>query len=70
MELQLVPPHIHRKNKAKKVISTSKDHFITGLASIRRKMPMHLWCRMLPQALLTLNLLRQSRTNPSLSEYT
>ena len=32
-------------------------------------MPMHLWCRLLPQALLTLNLLRQSRINPKLSAY-
>ena len=30
---------------------------------------MHLWCRLLPQALLTLNLLRQSRINPKFSAY-
>ena len=29
--------------------------------------PIHLWCRLLPQAELTLNLLRQSRTTPNVS---
>ena len=40
---QLVPPHIHRRNTAEKAISTFKDHFIAGLASVSPKMPMHLW---------------------------
>ena len=66
---QLVPPHIHRRNTAEKAISTFKDHFIAGLASVSPKMPMHLWCRLLPQAFLTLNLMRQSRINPKLSAY-
>ena len=42
---------------------------MVGLASVSPKMPMHLWCRLLPQALMTLNLLRQSRMNPRLSAY-
>ena len=62
-------PHIHRRNTAEKAISTFKDHLIAGLASVSPKMPMHLWCRLLPQALLTLNLLRQSRINSKLSSY-
>ena len=63
------PPHIHRRNTAEKSISTFKDHLIAGLTSVSPKMPMHLWWRLLPQILLTFNLLRQSRINPKLSSY-
>ena len=66
---KLVPPHIHRQNTAERAISTFKDHFIAGLASVSPKMPMNLWCRLVPQAFLTLNLMRQSRINPKLSAY-
>ena len=66
---QLVPSHIHRRNIAEKAISTFKVHLITGLSSVSPEMPMHLWCRLLPQALLTLNLLRKSRINPKLFSY-
>ena len=31
--------------------------------------PLHLWCRLLPQAEITLNLFQTSRINPSLSAY-
>lgn len=64
---QLVPPHVHRRNAAERAISTFKDHFIAGLASTDKDFPMHLWDRLLPQAQLTLNLMRQSRINPRLS---
>ena len=66
---QLVPPKIHRKNTAEKAISTFKDHLITDLPSIDPDIPMSLWCRLFPQAFLTLNLLRQSRIIPKLSAY-
>jgi hypothetical protein len=39
------------------------------LCSVDRDFPIHLWDRLLPQALLTLNLLRGSRINPKLSAY-
>ena len=67
VEYQLVPPHIHQRNSAKRAISTWKDHFIAGLSSTDKQFPMHLWCRLVPQCTLTLNLLRQSRINPRLS---
>ena len=54
---------------AEKSISTFNDHFIAGLASVNPKISIHLWCRLLPQAFLTLNLLRQSRINPKLTAY-
>ena len=66
---QLVHPHIHRQNTAEKAISIFKDHLIAGLIGVSPKIPIHLLCRLLPQALLTLNLLRQSRINLKLSAY-
>ena len=62
---QLIPPHMHRRNAAERAIRTFKDHFKAGLASRDPNFPLHLWDRLLPQAQLTLNLLRPSRTNPS-----
>jgi hypothetical protein len=67
VQYQLVPPHIHRRNAAEKAISTFKDHLIAGICSTDKQWPIHLWCRLIPQATLTLNLLRQSRINPRLS---
>ena len=69
VEYQLVPPHIHRRNSAEHAIQTFKNHFITGLASTDPNFPLSNWCRLLPQAELTLNLLRPSRLNPKLSAY-
>jgi hypothetical protein len=40
---QLVPPHIHRRNSARRAISSWKDHFIAGLSSTDKQFPMHLW---------------------------
>ena len=69
VEYQLVPPHIHRRNSAERAIQTFKNHFIAGLASTDPNFPLSNWCRLLPQAELTLNLLRPSRLNPKLSAY-
>ena len=64
-----VPPHIHRCNSAEHVIQTFKNHFIAGLSSTDPNFPLSNWCRLLPQAELTLNLLRPSRLNLKLSAY-
>jgi hypothetical protein len=64
---QLVPPHCHRRNAAERAIRTFKEHFVAGLSSVDLSFPMHLWDRLLPQAELTLNLLRMSRLHPQLS---
>jgi hypothetical protein len=66
VDYQLVPPHIHRRKSAKRAISSWKKHFIAGLSSTNKQFPMHLWCRLIPQCGLTLNLLHQSRINPQL----
>jgi hypothetical protein len=64
---QLVPPHCHRRNAAERAIRTFKEHFVAGLSSVDPSFPMHLWDRLLPQAEITLNLLRMSRLHPQLS---
>jgi hypothetical protein len=55
--LQLVPPHLHRQNAAERAIQTFKNYFVAGLCSVIQKFPMHLWCELLPQATLSLNLM-------------
>jgi hypothetical protein len=57
---QLVPPHCHRRNAAERAIRTFKEYFVAGLSSVDPSFPMHLWDRLLPQAEITLNLLRTS----------
>ena len=69
VDFQLVPPHVHRRNAAERAIRTFKNHFVAGLCSIDRNFPLHLWDRLLPQALLSLNLLRSSCINPNLSAW-
>jgi hypothetical protein len=50
-------------------ISTYKDHFIAGLCSTNKDYPLELWDKLIPQSVITLNLLRRSRINPQLSAY-
>jgi hypothetical protein len=64
---QLVPPYSHRRNSAERAIISFKDHLIAGLCSTDKSSPMHLWDRLLPQSVMTLNILRTSRINPKLS---
>jgi hypothetical protein len=67
IRFQLVTPHLHQTNAAKKTIGTFKDHFIAGLCSVDPQFPMHLWCQLLPLATTTLNFLRPSDLNSRLS---
>jgi hypothetical protein len=64
---QLVPPYIHRRNSAERAIRSFKDHLIAGLCSTDKYFPMHLWDILLPQAVMTLNMLRTSIINPKIS---
>ena len=67
--IQLVPPNNHRRNLAERAIQTFKNHFKSILAGVDDTFPMHLWDRLLPQTVLTLNLLRQSNVAPTVSAY-
>ena len=67
--LQLVEPHNHRLNAAERAIQTFKDHFISGLCTTDVDFPVQLWDQLAPQAHDTLNLMRQSRVDPTKSAY-
>ena len=69
VDYQLTPAGLHRRNWAERAIQTFKNHFIAGLCSTHPDFPLNLWDQLLPQATLTLNLLRPSRVNPKLSAY-
>ena len=66
---QFVPPHSHRRNQAERAIQTFKNHLKAGLASMDPNYPLAEWDRIIPQANITLNLLRNANSNPALSAY-
>ncbi len=70
VEYKLVPPNNHQQNQAERAIQTFKSHFIAIMCGVDDSFPMNLWCKFLPQAERTLNLLRQSNTVPTISAYT
>ena len=69
IKYQLAPPNIHRRNAAERAIRTLKNHLIAGLSSVDPDFPLHQWDQLIDQAVITLNLLRPARLNPSLSAY-
>jgi hypothetical protein len=69
IKVHLVPVDDHRTNKAERAIRTFKDHWIANLASVSKSFPLSGIRHLLPQALISLNLLRQSRINPRISAW-
>jgi len=69
IKYELTLTGLHRRNLAERAIQTFKNHFISGLCSTHPDFPLNLWDKLLPQAELTLNLLRPSRIQPHLSAY-
>ena len=69
IQFQRVPPKEHRVNAAERAIRTFKNHFISTLINVDSHFPLTDWDRLLPQTVLTLNLLRSSRIHPSLSAH-
>ena len=69
VEFQKVLPGIHRRNACKRAIRTLKGHLLAGLATCSASFPVRKWDRLLQQAELTVNLLRDSRINPKLSAW-
>ena len=57
MTFQLVPPHLHRTNKAENAVGSFKDHLIAGISSVNPSFPMQFWGRLTPLATTTLHLL-------------
>lgn len=69
IDFQLTPAGSHRRNAAEKAIQVFKNHFISGLSTTDPNFPLNLWDKLVPQAEITLNLLRPSRVNQNLSAY-
>ena len=69
VNFQLVPPFTHRANLAERAIQTFKAHFKTGLDLAHPNFPKTQWDRLIPQAVMTLNMLRSARINPKISAY-
>lgn len=69
IQFQLTPAGLHRRNLAERAIQTFKEHFIAGLCSAHPRFPPVLWDKLLPQAVITLDLLHPSRVNPQHSAY-
>ena len=46
-----------------------KNHFVAILLGVNTKFPIKLWYKLLPQAILTLNLVRQANIAPKVSAY-
>ena len=68
-EVHYVPPYNHRANPAERHIRTFKNHFISMLSSVHTHFPPDLWCHLLYQAELTVNLLRDWSLDPTISAY-
>ena len=66
---QLVPPKVHRRNAAERVIQTYKNHLKAVLSLLDPDFPVREWDRIIIQSELTLNLLRGARSNPKLSAW-
>jgi hypothetical protein len=62
----LVPPDNHWSNLAERAIQTFKHHFISILSGVDDKFPLSLWCALLEQTELTVNLLQQSNVVPKI----
>ena len=66
MNLELVPPVCHRCNAAEVAIRNFKAYFLSVLAGTATSFPPSLWDRLLPQAEVTVNLLRQPNATPNM----
>ena len=69
VDWQLATPYLHRTNAAERAIRTFKNHFLAGLATTHPDFPISEWDRLLQQAVITLNLLRNLRVNSKLSAH-
>jgi hypothetical protein len=69
VKLQLVEPHNHRVNAAKRAIQTFKNRFIGALGTTDADFPLQLWDKMTPQVQDSINILRRSCIDPDKSAY-
>ena len=69
LDFQVVPLFTHRSNLAERTIQTFKAHFKTGLDLVHPTFLTTQWDRLIPQAVMTLNMLGSARINPKISAY-
>ena len=69
LNYQIAPRGNHWSIAAERGIQTIKNHFISVLYGCDPTFPKSKWDRVLPVAVLTLNMLRPSRINPAKSAY-
>jgi hypothetical protein len=67
--VEKTPADMHRRNIAERAIQTYKGHFIATMAGVSDDFPIHQWHELVPQIVLTLNLLRQSHVAPNILAY-
>jgi hypothetical protein len=70
MTYQLILPHYHRRNHAKKAIQTFKDHYVAILCRADKEFPLNIWDLLPSQAENTLNMLCPSWMTQTVSAYT
>jgi hypothetical protein len=68
-DLQPIEPNNKRLNAAKRAIQTWKDAMIGALATMDSDFPLQLWDKLTPQVQDCLNLMRESRIDPTISAY-
>ena len=66
---ETVPPGNHRRNPAERAIQTFKSHFISILNGVDPDFPEGAWDYLVPQANMTLNMLRPCTVNEAHSAY-
>ena len=69
MQIELLPPGIQRRNAVEVAIGNFKAQFLIFLAGTAQAFLSSLWDRLLPQAEITINLLRQSNATPNVLAY-
>jgi hypothetical protein len=67
--LRFVPPGQHRTNIAERAIRTFKNHLISTIFTADPEFPLDLLDLLVPQAEVTINLLRASAVTPCISAY-
>ena len=70
MDFKINAPGDHCLNFSKRSLQTFKNHFVLVLHGCDPELPANQWDRLVPQAVMTLNMVRLSQINPKLSAYT
>ena len=65
MKYQTVTTYNHQQNLAERAIQTYKSFLISNPHGTNREFPAYLWCRLLEQIELQVNLIRPSQINPN-----